>query len=96
MTLEPFVNQVVVKQITVDKTQSGIILPDDSDKENKIGEIVAIAESYFDSGVPFKFPFNVGDKVIFVTYSSPVLDPEDSSNKFYILAYNEVKAKQIN
>lgn len=93
MTLEPNVNQVVVKLIATEKTESGIILPGDSNQENKTGEIVAVAESFFEGGTPFNFPFNVGDKVVFVTYSSPVIDTEDASNKFYTLAYNEVKAK---
>ena len=93
MTLEPNVNQVVVKLLETEKTESGIILPGDSNQENKTGEIVAIAREFFEGGTPFIIPFDVGDKVLFVTYSSPVIDTEDASNKFYILAYNEVKAR---
>lgn len=93
MTLEPNVNQVVVKLITTEKTESGIILPSDSNQENKTGEIMAIAETFFDSGRPFTFPFYVGDKVVFTTYSSPMIDPDNPTNKLYTLVYNEIKSK---
>jgi len=92
MKLEAVINQVVVKLLSTEKTDSGIVLAK-SDQEVKTGEIISVAKNYYDNGTPISPGFNVGDKIHFVTYSSPFVDGTD---KIYYLTWQDVKAKIIN
>lgn len=62
MNLLPLQDFVLLKELLPEeKTESGIILPEDVDKERNQGEIVAKGETT-------KLPLKVGDKVLFQSY----------------------------
>ena len=68
MKLEPLQNFVVIKELE-EKERSGIILPEDIDKERNQGEIVA-------EGGGCILPVGIGDKVLFRSYGFDKIELE--------------------
>lgn len=70
--LKPLADHIVVEVVEkVEKTASGIYLPDTASKEKpQQGLVVAVgAGRYTDSGVLVKPEVKVGDEVVFAKYS---------------------------
>ena len=78
MKLNPLSDRIVVKaQEAVEKTASGIILPDTAQEKPQIGKIVAVGPGKInDSGQLTKMSLKKGDKVLYGKYSgTEVIDP---------------------
>jgi len=71
MNIKPLSDYVVVKPITEEVTQSGIVLPETVNKEKpEKGEVVSIGEGkILDNGQRSQMSVKVGDKVMFRKYS---------------------------
>jgi chaperonin GroES len=91
MNIKPLGNRVLVKQSTSQEvTQSGIILPDTTDKEKKAqGTIVALGngEEVAKSGL------KIGDVVVFGKYAGDEIEIDENGKKmeYKILAIGEEK-----
>ena len=88
MKLQPLGDRILVKPFTEEETtKSGIVLPDNVDKEKKAeGEVLAIGEG---EDVK-KLNLSAGDKVFFGKYSGDDIELDDEDLKF--LKHDEILA----
>ncbi|MHB8512546.1 MAG: co-chaperone GroES [Actinomycetota bacterium] len=68
--LEPLEDRVAVKPLEeeVQKTTSGIIIPDTAKEKPQEGEVVAVGPGRFEDGKRVPLDVSVGDKVIYSKY----------------------------
>ena len=91
--LKPLADHIVVEVVEkVEKTASGIYLPDTASKEKpQQGSVVAVgAGRYTDSGVLVKPEVKVGDEVVFAKYSGTEVKHEGKN--YLILSERDLLA----
>ena len=70
MTLKPFLDKVVLKQVEVQETtKAGILLPGSAQEKPQMSEVVAVGPGGLVDGNEVKMTLKVGDKVITGKYS---------------------------
>ncbi len=91
---KPLLQRCLVKKLPV-KTSSvgGIILPKTNDRDNRIGEVVAVGPGYHnDEGHFIKNTVNVGDFVLLPEYSLTKIPLDDNDAEYYVLRDSEILA----
>ena len=68
--LEPLEDRVVVRPVEegVQKTPTGIIIPDTAKEKPQEGEVVAVGPGRFEDGKRIPMDIKVGDRVIYSKY----------------------------
>ena len=91
--LKPMPGYVVVKPAEMEKvTVSGIILPESGGEKPLYGEVLAVGESVWESGVKeVKAPVKVGAKVIYKKWGGNEVKIEDQ--EYQILQFADVLAE---
>ncbi len=71
MNIRPLGDRVVLKAVEgVEKTKSGIVLPDSAKEKPMEGEVIAVGEGrLLDNGERVAPAVNTGDKVIYAKYA---------------------------
>lgn len=92
MKIRPLNEKVAVKFIEVEKeekTESGIVLPDTAQKDEKPqqGEVIAVGDKCCEEG---EAPIKVGDRVVFDKYAGSNVNIEEE--EFVILDIDDVLA----
>lgn len=86
--LKPIGQYILVKPIVEKESESGIILPDDTNLDRKavLGEVVSLGSGRaFDSDdTVLEFPVSVGDKVLFNHYGA---NEVEHGGKTYFFIY---------
>lgn len=93
MKLRPLHDRLIVKAATKEeKTASGIILPDTSDKERpEQGEVIAIGPGkLLDNGSRQEMSVKVGDKVVFKKYAPDEVKVDGM--EYLVLAESDIMA----
>lgn len=93
LKLKPLGSRLIVKSLQDDeKTATGIILPDTTDKEQPIrGEVIAIGPGKtLDNGQKEKIDLKTGDLILFEKYGSE--EYKIDGNKFLVVDYDKVVA----
>ena len=90
MKVKPLFDRIVLKQINLDcKSNSGLVLSNNSQEKPLIGEIIAVGdEKTLDKDK--KIIVNVGDKVIFSKYAGTPFKFE--KNEFIIIRQSDILA----
>ena len=81
MTIKPLAKNIIIKTISEQKTESGIILPD-SEKKSEKGEVVAVGDEVAQ--------LKAGDKIIFKKYGPEEIEFE--REKYLICEEDDVLA----
>lgn len=82
---KPLNGHVVIKEKSgPEKTDSGIFIPENTEKKVKEGEVIAISEDLSDK------PIKVGDTVLLNKYASKTQSPSDDGYTF--LLYKDLMA----
>jgi chaperonin GroES len=94
LALQPLGDRVVIQPVdtTVEKTASGLYIPDSAKKEKPMqGTVVAVGEGKLtDKGVTVPMRVQVGDTVVFSKYGYDELDVDGT--QYYILSEAAVLA----
>lgn len=90
MKLKPLGDRIIVKPLEAEKvTQSGIIIPDTAEKEQKSqGEVVAVG----DGERIKKLGLKIGDKVLYGKYAGDEFKEDDIEYKILSVAREEDKS----
>lgn len=90
MKLKPLGDRIIVKPLEAEKvTQSGIIIPDSAEKEQKSqGEVVAVG----DGERIKKLGLKIGDKVLYGKYAGDEFKEDDIEYKILSVSYEEDKS----
>ena len=93
--LKPMPGYVVVKPAEMERqTASGIILPGNESEKPQYGEVLAVGESVWESGVKeIKAPVKVGAKVIYKKWGGNDVTMDDV--EYQILKFDDVLAELI-
>ena len=93
--LKPMPGYVIVKPAEAEKkTASGIILPGNDSEKPQYGEVLAVGESVWESGVKeIKPPVKVGAKVIYKKWGGNDVTLNDV--EYQILQFNDVLAELV-
>lgn len=93
MKLRPLHDRLIVKAATKEeKTASGIILPDTSDKERpEQGEVIAVGPGkLLENGLRQEMSVKVGDKVVFKKYAPDEVKVDGM--EYLVLAESDIMA----
>ncbi len=90
---KPLLDRCLIKKAVIEtKTAGGILLPKTSERDNRIGEVVATGPGYFNENGHFiKIRLNVGDFVLLPEYSGTKIELEDKQ-EFYVYRDSEILA----
>ena len=93
--LKPMPGYVVIKPAEMEKqTSSGIILPENEGEKPLYGEVLAVGESLWESGVKeIKAPVKAGAKVIYKKWGGNDVKLEDQ--EYQILHFNDILAELV-
>ena len=89
--LKPTSDNVLIKKITEEKTESGIVLPDNA-PINAIqkGTIAAMGPGKVEDGITQSAEFRVGDTVLFTQYSPQ--EVKDGGETYLIMKFGDIVA----
>jgi len=77
MNLQPLTDHLIVKPLKQEKTESGIILPEEAQEKGK-GEVLVVGPGrVLDSGQKLEMNVKVGDKVIYREYAGDKMKTSD-------------------
>ena len=80
MNIEPLYSNVVIKPLAEEEqTPSGIVLPDNADKEKPMqGEVIAVGPGKrMENGETSPVSVKVGDKILFTKYAPDEVELDD-------------------
>lgn len=91
--LKPTPGNVLVRPENIEKaTPSGIILPEEKEQKSQFGEVLAVGDSLWESGVKeIKAPVKVGDKVFYKKWGGNEVTIDDE--EYQLLSFGDVLAK---
>lgn len=90
--LKPLGDRVVVKpEMSEERTQSGIVLPDIAKEKPQIGTVIAVGPGrILDNGQKVPLEIKVGDKVIYAKYGGTEVKVEN--DEYIILKFEDLLA----
>lgn len=90
--LEPLEDRVVVKALEeeVQKTPTGIIIPDTAKEKPQEGEVIAVGPGRFEDGKRIPMDVKVGDRVIYSKYGGTEVKVE--SDEYLVLSARDLLA----
>lgn len=90
---KPLLDRCLIKKAAIEtKTAGGILLPKASERENRIGEVVATGPGYYNENGHFiKNRLSVGDFVLLPEYLGTKVELEDKT-ECYIYRDSEILA----
>jgi chaperonin GroES len=90
--LEPLEDRVVVKALEdeVQKTPTGIIIPDTAKEKPQEGEVVAVGPGRFEDGKRIPMDVKVGDRVIYSKYGGTEVKVENE--EYLVLSARDLLA----
>jgi len=93
MKIQPLGDRVVLKQLeAVNKTKSGIVIPDTAKEKPQEGEIVAVGKGkILENGQVQVLEVKVGDKVLYSKYSGNEITTKDGE-ELLILREDDILA----
>jgi len=93
MKIQPLGDRVVLKQLeAVNKTKSGIVIPDSAKEKPQEGEIVAVGKGkILENGQVQALEVKVGDKVLYSKYSGNEITTKDGE-ELLIMSENDILA----
>ena len=94
-TLKPMPGYVVIKPAELEKqTASGIIIPVNEGEKPLYGEVLAVGDSIWESGVKeIKAPVKVGAKVVYKKWGGNEVSLDDQD--YQILKFEDVLAEIV-
>jgi len=89
----PLLDRCLIKKAVIEtKTPGGILLPKASERENRIGEVIATGPGYYNENGQFiKNRLNVGEFVLLPEYLGTKIELEDKS-EYYVYRDSEILA----
>ena len=94
--IKPILNNVLVELIESKRTESGLILAGNDDREIRTGKVISVGPGVFKKEERESSPsVAVGEKVLFKTYSSPIpkgLYEYYNESTLYIITNEEILA----
>jgi chaperonin GroES len=88
MNITPIGERIIIEQTKKkEKTESGIYLPEDAQKERKQGIVLSVGT--FKDGKPL--PIGTGDRVLYGGYSHEEIDMD--GKKYVLVEFKDVMAK---
>jgi chaperonin GroES len=89
--IKPLGNKVLIQRSKPPVTKGGILLPDSAQEKPKEGKVVAVGPGKFDEeGKIEKLTVNVGDTVLFSSYSgTEVKNPKDEE-EYLIMSEDDI------
>jgi len=91
MKLKPLCDRVVIKQLEAEETtQSGIVLPTQSQEKPQQAEVVAVGPGGVVDGKEIKMEVKVGDKVIYSKYAGT--EVKLGTDEFIIVKQSDILA----
>jgi chaperonin GroES len=77
MNLQPLTDHLIVKPLKQEKTETGIVLPEEAQEKGK-GEVLAVGPGRtLDNGSKLEMSIKVGDKVIYREYAGDKMKISD-------------------
>jgi chaperonin GroES len=75
--IQPSFDRVVLIKITHEaKTQSGILLSQNTQDQTHLGQVVHVGEGRYEHGVLIKPPFKINDVVVYKSYAATTIKHE--------------------
>ncbi|AZR71992.1 co-chaperone GroES [Anoxybacter fermentans] len=92
MNIKPLGDRVVLKPIErVEKTKSGIVLPDTAKEKPMEGEVIAVGEGrLLDNGTKVAPTVKTGDRVIYAKYAGTEVKIDDQ--EYLIISEKDILA----
>ncbi len=92
-SFKPLADRCLIKKALVEtKTAGGILLPKASERENRVGEVVATGEGFFNENGHFiKNRLNVGEFVLLPDYLGTKIELDDKA-EYYVYRDSEILA----
>jgi len=91
MKLKPLCDRVVIKQLEAEETtQSGIVLPTQSQEKPQQAEVVAVGPGGVVDGKEIKMEVKAGDKVIYSKYAGT--EVKLGADEFIIVKQSDILA----
>lgn len=92
-TVRPLGNRILVKRKNAESSKGGILLPENSQEKQKQGEVVAVGPGKVDDhGHLQTMSLNVGDEVLFSSYSGTKVSLGDEAFEYLIMSEDDVLA----
>jgi len=92
-SFKPLLDRCLIKKAVIEtKTAGGILLPKASERDNRIGEVIATGPGYHNENGHFiKNRLSVGEFVLLPEYLGTKIDMEDKS-EYYVYRDSEILA----
>ena len=87
--IQPILRNAVVTPLGEEETQSGLIVTQNQ-QEVRVGEVIAVGPGESTGGIFTPSSVNVGDKVLFKTYSPIIKIPTQGINGVYVISNEEI------
>ena len=89
--IRPLGNRILVKRSEMKTSKGGILLPETAKEKPRQGEVVAVGPGKCDEKGNFKpLEIQVGDLVLFSSYSGTEVKTEEGEGDFLILSEDDV------
>ena len=84
--IKPLGNRVLIKRAKAQATKGGILLPDAAQEKPKEGIVIAVGPGKLDDeGVRTPLNVNVGDRVLFSSYSGTEVKQTETNGEEYLI-----------
>jgi len=89
--IRPLSNRVLIKRCKAQASKGGILLPDSAQEKPKEGEVVSRGEgARKEDGTLEPMTVNVGDRVLYSSYSGTEVKGEDAEAEYLILSEEDI------
>jgi chaperonin GroES len=90
MNLKPLTDHLIIKKITKDKTESGIVLPSEAQEKGR-AEVVAVGPGrVLDSGKLLEVSVKKGDEIIYREYAGDKV--KEGGQEYWVISETDVIA----
>jgi len=91
MKIKPLGNRVLIKRSKPQASKGGILLPDTAQEKPKEGVVIAVGPGKIDDqGNQERMQLNVGDRILFSSYSGTEVKSQDEDGEYMILSEDDV------
>ena len=89
MNIKPIGDKVVIKPIAVEEvTKSGIVLPGSAQEKPQQGEVIAVGDGIYQTGVKIPMELKVGDRVVYGKFGG--IDVKLNNEEVIIMSEKDV------
>ena len=90
--LTPTAGYALIKPVSVEKTPSGIVLPDTHEEKSQKGQVMALGKPKATEAGPVKPEFKVGDTIIFKKWGGDEVKLGISGEEYLFVKFEDVLA----